>query len=81
MTTYQVVSSVRACSAVRVSRAAYYRPALPGALTMDSHVIEALPGVVATSLRWGFWKRFERLRLDALARNHNACIGSTAPCG
>lgn len=52
----------RACQAVRLTRAAWYRPP-PAPLVRDAAVIEALTGVVATSPRWGFWKCFARLRL------------------
>ncbi|MGH8621210.1 MAG: IS3 family transposase [Burkholderiales bacterium] len=59
----------RACQAVRLSRAAYYRPPR-AALVRDAGVIEALTAVVATNGRWGFWKCFDRLRLLGHAWNH-----------
>lgn len=59
----------RACRAVRLSRAAYYRPIVPRGLT-DQPVIDALQAVVATKPRWGFWKCFDRLRLLGHRWNH-----------
>lgn len=59
----------RACGAVRLARAAYYRP--PGEhVTRDQPVIEALQTVVAEHARWGFWKCFDRLRNLGQAWNH-----------
>jgi putative transposase len=63
------LSIQRACRAVNLSRAAYYRAAkdfTPG----DEPVIEALNGVVARHAGWGFWKCHERLRLDGHQWNH-----------
>ncbi len=59
----------RACQAVRLARAAYYRPPR-AALVRDAAVIEALTGVVAANGRWGFWKCFDRLRLLGHRWNH-----------
>ena len=64
------LSVTRACRAVRLSRAAYYRPIVPRGLGPDAPVIDALQGVVATAPRWGFWKCFDRLRLLGHAWNH-----------
>jgi putative transposase len=51
----------RAGQAVRLSRAAYYRP--PRArLLRDADIVTALNDVVARHTRWGFWKCFYRLR-------------------
>jgi putative transposase len=36
----------------------------------DREVIEALNGVVADRPRWGFWKCYDRLRLDGRGWNH-----------
>ena len=74
------VSVVRACQVVRLARAAWYRLP-PGPLVRDAAVVEALTDVVAAHGRWGFWKCYDRLRLLGKAWNHNACTGSTAPCG
>src|SRR5215831_5110711 len=51
----------RACQAVRLSRAAYYRPPR-SPLVQDADVVTALNDVVARHARWGFWKCFHRLR-------------------
>ena len=48
---------------VRLSRAAYYRPPVP-ASRRDAAVIAALTDVVARYPRWGFWKLFDRLRVE-----------------
>jgi putative transposase len=59
----------RACQAVRLSRAAYYRP--PGSrLGRDLDVVGALNEVVARHARWGFWKCFYRLRRAGHWWNH-----------
>jgi putative transposase len=57
------LSIQRACRAVNLSRAAYYRAAKDIAAG-DEPVIEALNGIVARHARWGFWKCHERMRLD-----------------
>ncbi len=63
------LSIKRACSAAGLSRAAYYRaPALPQ--ERDADVIDALNTVVERNGRWGFWKCFDRLRLDGQPWNH-----------
>ena len=59
----------RACRVVRLSRTAYYRPPPPQMRT-DAPVIAALMTVVAAHGRWGFWKCFDRLRLDGRPWNH-----------
>lgn len=59
----------RACRAVRLSRAAYYRPPVPRGLT-DQPVIDALHRVLAHRPRWGFWKCFDRLCLLGYGWNH-----------
>ena len=51
----------RACRVMRMSRAAYYRPPGP-ASRRDAAMTAALTDVVARYPRWGFWKRFDRLR-------------------
>jgi putative transposase len=54
---------------VRLSRTAHYKP--PAArFERDAPVVEALQGVVAHHMRWGFWKCFDRLRLDGHRWNH-----------
>ena len=59
----------RACRVMRLSRAAYYRPPVP-ALRRDAAVIAALTDVVARYPRWGFWKCFDRLRMEGRPWNH-----------
>ena len=59
----------RACRIVRLSRAAYYRPPM-SRVRADAAVIAALTTVVADHGRWGFWKCFDRLRLDGRPWNH-----------
>jgi len=59
----------RACQALRLTRAAYYRPPR-AAVARDAAVIEALTSVVAAKSRWGFWKCFDRLRLLGHRWNH-----------
>jgi putative transposase len=54
---------------VRLSRTAYYQPPLP-ASRRDAEVIAALTDLVARYPRWGFWKLFDRLRLDGHVWNH-----------
>lgn len=59
----------RACQIVKLSRAAYYRqPRCP--TKRDVPVIQALNEIVAKRTRWGFWKCFDRLRLDGHPWNH-----------
>ena len=59
----------RACQAVRLSRAAYYRPPC-SRLLRDSDVVTALNEVVGRHSRWGFWKCFHRLRRAGHRWNH-----------
>jgi putative transposase len=63
------ISIVRACGLVKLSRTAWYRrPQV--SMERDREVIEALNGIVERRPRWGFWKCFDRLRLDGRAWNH-----------
>lgn len=59
----------RACSIVGLSRAAFYRVA-ESQVERDGEIIDALNAIVEVSPRWGFWKCFDRLRLDGWAWNH-----------
>ena len=50
----------------------------------DAAVIAALTDVVARYPRWGFWKCYDRLRLEGSAWNHKRvhrvyCAWTTAP--
>ena len=53
----------RACQAIGLGRATYYRPLVDWA-RRDAPVIVALTTLVAAKSRWGFWQRVDRLRLD-----------------
>lgn len=58
-----------ACRAVGLSRTAWYRrPEEPA--RRDAAVVAALLAVVERHGRWGFWKCFDRLRLDGQPWNH-----------
>ena len=59
----------RACQAVRLSRAAHYRPPR-SRRGRDADVVAALNDVVARHRRWGFWKCFYRLRRTGHRWNH-----------
>ena len=59
----------QACRVVRLSRAAYYRPPVSSS-RRDAAVIAALADVVARYGRWGFWKCFDRLRVEGHRWNH-----------
>jgi putative transposase len=63
------MSVVRACQAVRLARAAWYRPR-QDRLDRDAAVIEALTTQVAANARWGFWKLFDRLHNLGYPWNH-----------
>jgi putative transposase len=63
------LSRVRACAALRLSRSSWYRE-LPDPSLRDQAVIDALNAVVKKRPRWGFWKCYDRLRLDGHTWNH-----------
>lgn len=63
------LSVSRACRVVGLSRAAYYRPPI-SASRRDAAVIAVLTDVVARYPRWGFWKCFDRMRLEGHRWNH-----------
>ena len=63
------ISILRACQAVSMSRAAYYRQGVDR-VGHDAPLIDALNKVVAKHGRWGFWKCHDRLRLDGHGWNH-----------
>jgi len=58
----------RACAAVGLSRAAYYRPAENEG--RDEAVVDVLNELVDAHPRWGFWKCYDRLRRDEHPWNH-----------
>lgn len=59
----------RACQAVGLGRATYYRPVVNWA-QRDAPVIEALSTLGATTPRGGFWKYVDRLRNTGHQWNH-----------
>ena len=59
----------QACRVVRLSRTAYDQPPAP-ASRRDAAVIAALTDAVMRSPRWGFWKLFDRLRVEGRSWNH-----------
>lgn len=63
------VSIGRACDAVGMSRASWYKPPRDR-LARDKAVITALTTVTDEHRRWGFWKSYDRLRLDGHRWNH-----------
>jgi putative transposase len=62
------LSRSRACAALQLSRSSWYRlvDRAPG----DDEIIAALNAVVEKRPRWGFWKCYDRLRLNGHAWNH-----------
>lgn len=63
------VSIRRACVAVGVARASWYRPP-QDRLEKDREVIEAVNRVTDDNCRWGFWKVYDQLSLDGYPWNH-----------
>jgi putative transposase len=63
------LSIQRACRVVRLSRTAYYQPPVP-ASRRDAAVIAALTDLVVRYPRWGFWKLYDRLRVEGEPWNH-----------
>jgi len=59
----------RACRIVGLSRAAFYLPK-QDRLEWDQAVIDALQEIIDRRPRWGFWKCFDRIRLDGHWFNH-----------
>ena len=59
----------RACQAVGLGRAMYYRPVVNWA-QRDAPVIEALTTLGATTPRWGFWTYVDQLRCTGHRWNH-----------
>ena len=55
------------CQCVGISRTTYYRKTR---LHPDEEVIEALEALVEKYPRWGFWKLFDKLRLQGSWWNH-----------
>ncbi len=59
----------RACNVVGLARSAWYCKPVDWT-NRDSAVIDALQTMVEKRRRWGFWKCFNRLRLDGHPWNH-----------
>jgi putative transposase len=59
----------RACKLAGLSRAAFYKRPVSAA-ERDAPVIDALNDLVGSHGRWGFWKCFDRIRLDGRLWNH-----------
>mgnify|MGYP003346414212 FL=1 len=69
LTTEHRLSVRRACRVVGLARAAYYHPLVDPAVR-DAAVIDVLQDLVAESPRRGFWKYYDRMRLDGHPWNH-----------
>ena len=69
MVTEHRLSKARACRLVGLSRTVLYRPKVDR-LARDREVIDAINDVIAKRPRWGFWKCFDRIRLDGYGFNH-----------
>lgn len=67
--TEEGLSIVRACGAVALSRTAYYRASIDWR-ERDAEVIAILGIMIERHARWGFWKCYDRTRLDGYAINH-----------
>jgi len=63
------LSIQRACRIVGLSRTAFYRVPRSSA-ARDAAVISVLNGMVAKRPRWGFWKCFDRMRIEGHPWNH-----------
>jgi len=59
----------RACKLAGLSRSAWYRPQVDR-LERDKEVIDELQALVEKHRRWGFWKCYDRLRLDGQPWDH-----------
>jgi len=63
------LSIQRACRILGLSRTAYYRVPTDAA-ARDAAVIAVLNEIVDRRPRWGFWKCYDRMRLDGHPWNH-----------
>ena len=63
----------RACAALRLSRAAYYRRP-QGTAERDEPVVQALNAMVDAHPRWGFWKCFGRMKIEGQPWNHKRVL-------
>ena len=69
LTTEHQLSVRRACRVAGLARAAWYATPINPAVR-DAAVIDVLQGLVADHVRWGFWKCYDRMRLDGHPWNH-----------
>jgi putative transposase len=71
MVTDYCLSKAKACKIVGLSRTVLYRPRVDR-MERDREVIAVLNAILAqrSRARWGFWKCFDRLRLDGHSFNH-----------
>jgi putative transposase len=69
LTTEHHLSVRRACRVAGLARAAWYDPP-PDRAVRDAAIIDGLLALVDVHPRWGFWKCFDRLRLDGFGWNH-----------
>ena len=70
----------RACQAVGLSRATYYRPVVDWA-HRDAAVMEALTMLGATKPRWGFWKYVVGSGTPDIGGTTSGCGASIASYG
>ncbi len=63
------LSTQRACRILGLSRTAYYRVPTDAA-ARDAAVIAVLNEIVDRRPRWGFWKCYDRMRVDGHPWNH-----------
>jgi len=69
LTTEHQLSVRRACRVAGLARAAWYAVPTDPAVR-DAAVIDVLQALVTDHGRWGFWKCFDRIRLDGHGWNH-----------
>ncbi len=62
------LSRSRACAAIQLSRSSWYRAATGP--RQDEEIVAALNALVEKRPRWGFWKCYDRLRLNGHCWNH-----------
>ena len=67
------LSVKRSCSALRLSRAAYYKPRVDW-VEKDRPVVDELNALVQTHHRWGFWKCYDRMRFTGQPWNHKRVL-------
>ena len=63
----------KACELFGLSRTTYYSQSESRRIQRDAALIEALNKVVEKHSRWGFWKCFNKLRMDGNRWNHKRC--------